>query len=227
MRRLMAHILGGALLAATVGILAGAGPAQAVYICDTAHPINNTTVNDSVFVPGGPNNRQFCYINNSTINGSISVQPNSNLDNHQSTINGPISADHPFGFGLTDTTVTGAVNVNGTTPGGGYFICGSTLQGPLTIQNSSVGGFWQIGQLNACPGNNIYGAVTFTANANRIVFQGNTVHNSVLARSNTGGGDVSFNTISGSLVLQGNTPCWTFSANNIGGGASTQPCTPP
>lgn len=220
MRRLLVRFTAVGMLAGALSML-GLGAAHAVVTCDNTYAtrINGATINDNVIVPSG----RFCYINNSTIAGSISVQPGANLDVHDSSIGGGITASSPYGFGLTNTSVRGPVNVNGTTPGGGYFICGSSLSS-LTISNSAAGGnYWEIGQYNICPRNTFTGTVQFNNNANRVVFQGNQVSASVIAQGNTGTGLVDGNTINGSLYFNNNNPCWQGS-NTVHGATSVPPC---
>jgi hypothetical protein len=221
MRRFLARLTVAGLLAGCLGVLS-AGAAQAVVTCNnTPQTALTGTINDNVVVPPGA----FCYITAATVNGNVTVQSGGNLDVHDSTIKGSITATNPFGFGLTNTTVYGPVSVNGTTPGGGYFICGSTLNSSLTIQNSnSSSGYWQIGQFNFCPANTFKGNVTFLNNGNQVIFQGNTVGGSVVARNNLGFGDIEANTITGNLTVTNNNPCWNVFGNTVKGSQNVDPC---
>jgi hypothetical protein len=168
MRRLVT--LGIATLGLSLTVFA-ATPAQAVNNCPGG-TINATTVSGNVVIPGGVT----CLITDSTITGTVSVQPNGGLHTIFSTVKGSVTANHPNEFELFGST-TGPVTINGSgnAPANEFAVCGSLISGAFQANSiASVVEELKLGDEDGeiCEGGSgrvdVTGAVSFVNNATEI-----------------------------------------------------------
>ena len=203
--------------------------------------LDHVTVTGSVQVGQGANLQED---SGSSIHGSVQLASNSDfLELPGAAIGGSVTGSSPFyveldgsvgSVSLTDPvgfflsgTVSGSVTVtgaSGTTPGGlPNGVCGATIGGNLTVQDSTSGSPWVIGDTNpavtgSCPtGNSIRGSASILSNAASVDFSDNTVGSSLSVSRNTGGGTLDDNQVTGSISCASNNPRYAAAGNTSRG----------
>jgi hypothetical protein len=238
---------------ALLGLIAGgslivAPPAVAVVTCPP-NPAPGSTVYSNIDVTGSCLFNNVTVYGNVTVEtgaglelesarvyGNIDVRPGGELDiDHTLSSN---SATPNTSRVAGTITVTDGVDIDifNATVGGGLLVnritqlpkvCNSSFGGNVLITGMPTGTSFTLGNpastSQACAGNRIYGGVTVTGNAGRIVVDSNTVSGSVSATGNTGSGEVKNNTIGGGLTVCNNTPAYTVSGNTVSGVTKVQP----
>jgi hypothetical protein len=125
--------------------------------------VTGVIVNGGIVVEG--NGHLTLY--KSTVNGGTNVQRNGEFDSDNPPIagggnmlNGAVSEDHAFDMDIWNSTVQGGIRYAGGPLGGGYFyaMCGTTVQGDVTLDGSGQGGAEFGDQVN-CARNTITGSV--------------------------------------------------------------------
>jgi hypothetical protein len=183
---------------AVVVVLLGVGfafatapPASADFVCNSH--ITGASIPGGVTVPAGA----VCYIETSTIGGTLTVAPGGFLDElDQTKVGGNAIANSPADFDVNNSTIGGAITVNGTSSGSpNIVICNNSVGGAVTL--SGIAKEINLGDTDgvavnavapctAGGGNKVGGALTFSNNTNAAErIEGNTFG---------GGGQVTGNT---------------------------------
>ena len=190
--------------------LSAAAPADATAPAICIGGMGAGPVSGDLQVPVG----KTCDLIGTTVTGNVTVL--GSLVAVRAHISGNLSGNHAESLALIDTTVGGNLLADHTT-GGPNFICGSTIDGNLTIQQSSSQSYWQIGpELDGSVG---AGVVT-----DGVGCTGVTVGLNLVFQNNLGGGDITDNQIAGNLDCHNNTPAPTGGGNTVGGNEKGQ-CT--
>jgi hypothetical protein len=150
-----------------------------------------------------------------TVNGNITIQAGGALFLNGTTVHG----------GITSTEAAGAAELA---------LCGSLVDGAVTVMNSS--GFVLLGDggEDGCPANSLHGSVTIAQNRAGFEVSGNSIAGSMTVNANSvstgartedgglAGNVVEGNAITGSLGCTGDTPAATAEgiANTASGGGS-------
>jgi hypothetical protein len=215
MRRLLVRSLvaATALLSGGLVVALGAPPAWATVNCTSS--INNTTVNDSVFVPSGAT----CVIFNSTVNGNVIVGTGASITLVGATVTGTFvsSGAHDIRMGNCSefgcavprpTLIKGSVLIQGTT-GVPFFptknvICDATFTGGNVVLQSNRAPF-AIGTDPQC----------FAGGGDR-------VGANLVLSNNTAPITLAGNQISGLLECVGNSPAPVNGGGNVAAGKGGQ-----
>jgi len=231
-RALVGILLLGLSGLAAVGVGAPAHGVVTNAVCDelNGHEINGD-VSGNVTVPANG----VCHIHGWTIGGNISVGNNAKLFTRDGTvIDGKVQATSPAQVNIEDHThILGSFIAEGPGTAFGGFICGSTIDGSVIVENfTTAAPGWVIGQPTSPPPdgyvyngggvndpdltcespNIIHGTVVLSANSiARLKLAANTIGNpqasSVTISSNKVVNEsvkVEGNTIAGSLNCSGN-----------------------
>jgi hypothetical protein len=230
-------ILAAALAAVTALLVTGNGLAGGKNTCPVAIPAGSTVngglvvtgdcVLTNVTVHGGVliTSTGGLELENSSVDGGINVQAGGELDSghtlssgtdtfNPSTINGGVQALGPMkDLDLDNASINGNVSISGNAPGFAPYICGSSINGSVSISNvvdtpgfhaniGDPGEVVQSGPVRDCPGNTIHGSVS-VSNVQFLEIEGNTITGSVFIDSSTV--DVRGNTIGGNVQCTGAT----------------------
>jgi hypothetical protein len=132
-----------------------------------------------------PSGDSECLAPGSVQAGQVDVQSGGHFYSNGATIVGRVSADTP-----------GAIS-----------ICGTTIQGPLTVSGATAPVLIGEPATGDCPGNQISGPVRITGNTEGTDFSGNTVDGPTTLTNDIGGfvfGDLAANTLNGPVTSTGN-----------------------
>jgi hypothetical protein len=162
--------------------------------------ITGVVVNGGIVITG--NGHLTLY--KSTVNGGTNVQRNGEFDSDNPPIsgggnilNGGVREDHAFDMDIVNSTVQGGIHFAGGPLGVGFFylMCGTTVQGDVTLEDIGQGGT-EIGDQFNCARNTITGSVHIRNSGTRSV-------------------ELEFATIGGSVDIWNSHPAVT--GNTIGG----------
>ncbi len=113
-------------------------------VVDGTCTTNSVTINGGILITG----TGHLTLYKSTVNGGTSVRPGGEFDSNLpvmtgggNTLNGGVTADHAFDMDIFNSTVQGRVVFDGGPSSVTTFeICGTNLQGDLTLENLSSNG---------------------------------------------------------------------------------------
>lgn len=190
MKRQHLMTLVGLTALASAGVAGTVGPTAAWARAICQPDINNTTVNDTVWVPPGGR----CVIFNSTVTGNVVVEEGASITLVGATVNGNFTSNGAYDIRMGNCR---------------EFLCSvsrpTVIQGNVLIQGTKG--------VPIFPTRNVICDTTFAGG--NVVLQDNTAPFAIGSNSQCsyGGGD----RISGSLMLVNNTAPITLTGNQIGG----------
>jgi hypothetical protein len=179
--------------------------------------VNQATINGNVIVGGSKYGPSFVDLGFSTVNGSVTVTRDAEINIHDTKVTKGVSGTNAGYVLVFSSQIDGGLSVAGSRNGLG-FLCDSVVGGGVSVSGTTSSDFpLTIGDpANDCAGNQITsGGLSLSDNKTNGIVKGNSIDRnaSVGGNSSPTPFDISDNSIVGTLNCNGNTPAPTGSGN--------------